>query len=126
MDDNMRIGIDAVKLAKSETEGFFIKDFPGHVATVRTKNSIYKFTIDENLDIIGVSTDLDGNPPRKYLKNPEKVHICGSTWGGSMLKMGYIGIDMYIEFWDETHRDPEKGPVLTSAVQSIKLEKIKT
>lgn len=40
------------------------------------------------------------------------VGINGSTWGGTMLKMGWLGIGMNIEFANN---------VLTSSVQSLKV-----
>lgn len=122
IEDNKKIyGVDAVKLAQAETEGFFIKDFPGHVATVRTKRSIYKFIIDENLNVVGQCFKEDGSTP-KYLPEPTSIDICGSTWGGSMLKMKYVGVDMFMEVAYGTKDNC--SVFTTSRVLSIKLEKI--
>lgn len=47
---------------------------------------------------------------------PQEVAIAGSTWGGSMLKMKWIGINMCIEM---EHPNPERDILLTSLVQTI-------
>lgn len=38
-----------------------------------------------------------GHP--QYCPDPVQVRIAGSTWGGSMLKLRFIGRGMHLEFW---------------------------
>jgi hypothetical protein len=56
-------------------------------------------------------TYISGNA--KYCPSPVKCSIHGSTWGGSMLKVGWIGLGMHLEFsiGDKT--------VVTSEIQAI-------
>lgn len=114
------IGYDSVKLAKAETEGFFIKDFPSHIATVRTQHSIWKFIVDENCNVIALATDLNGMEHPRYCKKSTTVRISGSTWGSHMIKLGYVGVGMYLELYEKG----EKRGILTSMVENIKLEKM--
>jgi hypothetical protein len=45
-----------------------------------------------------------------------QVTIAGSTWGGSMLKMRFIGRGMHLEF----HHPAYSTPIITSAIQEIR------
>ena len=46
---------------------------------------------------------------------PTRVRIAGSNWGGSMLKAGFIGRGMHMEF-----RHPEHNTVVTSRVREVR------
>lgn len=50
----------------------------------------------------------------KYCPESTECHIAGSTWGGSMLKMGFVGRGMRLEFSVKEH-----GTVTTSTIQEI-------
>lgn len=63
---------------------------PGTRVEVQTKNSLYKF---EFLDQEGQCTIQGG----KFFPDPVKIVFPGSTWGGSMLKIGWIGYKMRLE-----------------------------
>ncbi len=110
---------DAVALAKMETEGCFIKDIVGYRAVVRTQNTCYEFEVHAN-GITGQAFKEDGSVPNFLAKRTVDVKINGSTWGGSMLKVGYIGVDMYLEF----HYSGNPYRITTSSIESIKLEKL--
>ena len=56
---------------------------------------------------------LSGHP--QYCPEPVLVTIAGSTWGGSMLKLRYIGRGMHLEF----HHPKYSAPIITSAIQEI-------
>ena len=67
---------------------------------------------------------IHGN--QKYCPVPTKCHIIGSNYGGSMLRMSYIGRGMYMEFMLDI--DPEErkrglvdghGVITTSQIQEI-------
>jgi hypothetical protein len=44
---------------------------------------------------------ISGHP--NYCPQPVPVRIAGSTWGGSMLKLRYIGRGMHLEFCHPTY-----------------------
>jgi len=57
---------------------------------------------------------LCGHP--KYCPQPVAVRISGSTWGGSMLKMAFVGRGMRLEF-----RHPGYSrPIITSRIRDIR------
>jgi len=106
-----RIAYDAVKLAGLETEGVWLKDCPNHIIVVRTKNTKYTL-ICESGKIVGTGVGKDGTFS-KYLPPNTELRVNGSTFGGSMLKVGYLGVDMHMEFVALGKR------ITTSAVESL-------
>jgi len=107
-----RVAFDCVKLAQVETEGVFLQDIPANSRVfVQTGNTLYQFDFVDG-QIIG----LGG----KYLPEPVPVVIHGSTFGGSMIKVEYIGIDMHLEF----HVIGQKKTTTTSAIRNIKITEI--
>jgi hypothetical protein len=57
---------------------------------------------------------LSGHP--EFCPQPVQVAIAGSTWGGSMLKLQYVGRGMHLEF-----RHPQYAtPIITSPIQEIR------
>jgi len=64
---------------------------PGTKVKVWTKNSIYE------MEILNYGGDVlvQGG---KYFQEPTPMIFTGSTWGGSMLKMGWVGHMMSMEF----------------------------
>jgi len=44
------------------------------------------------------------------------VKICGSNWGGSMLKASYLGRGMHLEFRHPAYRQP----IITSRIREIR------
>lgn len=110
-----REGYDCVKLASIPTEGIFLKDHCDHLIVVQTQNTRYEFTT-EGTEVRGQAFKADGSKPR-YLAEQAPVHIHGSTWGGSMIKVGYIGTDMHLEF----STAGVEGAVVTSSIESIQV-----
>lgn len=93
-----------------EAGGFFIKDLkPGARLIIRTKNTSYTLLKgDDYLELWG---------HEKYCPSPTKVNIHGSTFGGSVLKIGFVGRGMHLEF---TRIGNAPGKVITtSTIQSI-------
>lgn len=71
--------------------GAWIEKLPkGKGLKVRTHSRIYLIRKDEN----GFCT-IQGHP--NYCPTPVQCNIHGSTWGGSMIKVGFIGRDMRLE-----------------------------
>lgn len=58
----------------------------------RTINNLYEFEIT---DQPGYLLAQGG----KYIKTKKKIYLSGSTYGGSMIKIGWIGLDMNMEIY---------------------------
>ena len=103
-------------IAQSEIEGgvFIDKLKDGAVLSVRTHNTSY--TIEKKL-VDGAAVYLISGHP-KYCPTPSLTHIVGSTWGGSMIKVGFIGRGMRMEFTDPRYSSP-RGNLVTSTIQDI-------
>jgi len=97
-------------IAQSEIEGgVCLDDLPeGAVLEVETQHHWYTIVIR------GGSRDLISGHP-KYCPDPVPVRIAGSTWGGSMLKLRFIGRGMCLEF-----RHPVFRTILTSRIVDIR------
>ena len=57
---------------------------------------------------------LSGHP--EFCPEPVLVAIAGSTWGGSMLKLRYIGRGMHLEFCHPEYRTP----IITSRIEEVR------
>lgn len=63
---------------------------PGTVILVKTRNSNYEITIQKNGLVL-----LKGG---QHLPEAKQARFNGSTWGGTCLKVDWIGHEMYMEF----------------------------
>ena len=114
-------------ISKSESEGgVYVHDHPdfvsaeikaqpvlpaGKVLLIQTRNTLYRLEKRGPKEFY-----ISGN--KGYCPNPTKAKIHGSTWGGSMLKMGFIGRGMRLEF-----SIPGKGGcITTSEIQEVSEE----
>ena len=82
---------------------------------VQTKHTLYE--IEKRADGFYIS----GNA--HYCPKPTKAFITGSTFGGSVLKAGFVGVGMYLEFMlkvdgRELGRDGH-GRIQTSRILSV-------
>jgi hypothetical protein len=57
---------------------------------------------------------ISGHP--EFCPEPVQVAIAGSTWGGSMLKLRYIGRGMHLEFCHPEYQTP----IVTSRIQEVR------
>ena len=99
-------------IAESELMGgVFIKDLPvGKTLKVRTQNTVYFIDrVSEGPE----GLTIQGHP--RYCKEPVKAYILGSNFGGSMIKIGFVGRGMYMEFSTENRR----GTIVTSQIQEV-------
>lgn len=90
--DNSKDGIEVDKL-KINTKLF-----------IETENSIYEMVIlknstEEHKIIVEITGGVKQDGSIRY-KNPTKVFFTGSTFGGSILKMNWIGKNMQMEIFD--------------------------
>lgn len=97
-------------IIQSEIEGgVFLEGLPPDtLLQIRTQHRSYTaLFLGEGMALIS------GHP--EYCPQPVQVTIAGSTWGGSMLKVRFIGRGMHLEF----HHPNYKAPIVTSRIQEI-------
>src|SRR5581483_8259185 len=81
------------QIIESEIEGGVYLDrmLPGEVLEIETKDWICR------LEYCGdYIARVAGHP--EFCPEPVEVIVCGSTWGGSLLKQHFIGRGMHLEF----------------------------
>ena len=76
---------------------------------VQTKNTTYTIRKINNKIYV-----ISGHPI--FCSKETYCNIAGSTWSGSMIKVGFIGIDMHLEFFINQKR------ITTSRIESIKIK----
>jgi len=98
------------KIVQSEVEGgVYLKDLPdGSRIEVTTENRDYHLTMAADGKVL-----ISGHPT--FCPQPILVNIQGSSWGGSMLKVAYIGRGMHLEF-----QHPEYRTVTTFRIVEIR------
>lgn len=94
------------KIKQAEKDGgIFLKNIPeDHVVEVHTKNSIYALAV---IDKKKSKVVIQGN--NKVFLQPEACYLRGSTFGGSMIKIGWIGVGMHLE------ANPASGGIVTTS-----------
>ncbi len=97
-------------LVQSQIEGGVrVEDLvPGSRLQVKTQNTCYRILI-----LLGAMALITGHP--LFCPRPVLITIHGSTWGGSMLKVRFIGRGMHLEF----HHPDYSTPIVTSPIQEI-------
>ncbi len=97
-------------IIQSEIEGgVHLNDLPeGAKLEVRTENRAYQL-----VNCGGRQMMIAGHP--EFCPKPVRVQVHGSSWGGSMLKVAFIGRGMHLEF-----RHPEFNTVVTSRIVEIR------
>jgi hypothetical protein len=98
-------------IVQSEIEGgVFLGDLPpATVLQIHTRNHCYTTVLlDKNQALIS------GHP--EFCPKPVRVAIAGSTWGGSMLKVHFLGRGMHLEFSHPEYHTP----IITSPIQEIR------
>jgi len=97
-------------LVQSQIEGSVrVEDLvPGSWLQVKTQNTCYCILI-----LFGAMALITGHP--LFCPRPVLITIHGSTWGGSMLKVRFIGRGMHLEF----HHPDYSTPIVTSPIQEI-------
>ena len=99
------------KIIQSEIEGgVFLKDLPpSTVLEIETMHHCYRAVM-----LGGSEALLSGHP--EFCPVPIQVAIAGSSWGGSMLKLQFVGRGMHLEF-----RHPNYPmPIITSQIREIR------
>src|SRR5438270_7352923 len=98
-------------IVQSEIEGgVYLPDLPqGAAVEIETQNHTY------TLVACGESAALISGHP-KFCPEPVRVSIHGSTWGGSLLKQGFIGRSMHLEFGHPDYT----SPITTSRIVDVR------
>jgi hypothetical protein len=98
------------QIIQSEIEGgVYLYDLaPGDVIEVETRNHAYKL-----VNRGSGQAHISGHP--HFCPLPVLVRVEGSNWGGSMLKVSFIGRGMCLEF-----RHPEFQTITTSPIVEIR------
>lgn len=78
----------------------------GKTLRIQTRNTLYLLTKTADGYLLSGSA--------KYCPTPTKAYPHGSTWGGSMLKIMFVGIGMHLEIGIEG-----KGTITTSEIQTV-------
>ena len=96
-------------LSSEPEEGVYLDRLePGTELEVCTVNRCYRILVGSNREMV-----ISGHPA--FCPNPVAVRIHGSTWGGSMLKKGFVGPGMRLEF-----HHPQHDIVTTSKILSVR------
>ena len=98
-------------IIQSEIEGgVFLNDLPpSTILEIQTMHHCYTAVL-----LGGSEALLSGHP--EFCPKPVQVAISGSTWGGSMLKLRFIGRGMHLEF-----RHPAYPSIVTSRIVEIRV-----
>lgn len=80
----------------------------GSVVEVQTKNT--RYILEKRSD---TQSFIQGNA--KYCPIPTECRINGSTFGGSMIRIGWLGVGMFLEF------QMGGGTITTSQIESVRL-----
>ena len=100
----------AFNIVRSEVEGgVYLRDLlPGSAIEIQTRNRLYVIVMQAEGEVL-----ISGHPD--FCPSPVLVKVDGSNWGGSMLKQGFIGRGMRLEF-----RHPVFQTVTTSPIFEIR------
>ncbi len=96
---------EAVGLAGA-TRGLHLSDVAERATVeVRTHNNTYRI-----MNCTGGKALISGHP--EFCPEPVAVSIHGSTWGGCMLKTGFIGLGMRLEYSHPIHASITTSPIV--------------
>lgn len=85
--------------------------------TVKTQNTLYVIKKDTyHTDPEVADCLISGH--KTFCPEPTRARINGSTWGGSAIKSGFIGIGMHMEYV-LYFKDKEPKKVTTTSIQNI-------
>jgi hypothetical protein len=97
------------EIGAGDVEGIYLSELsPGDVLVIDTLNSTY------SLVYLGAAAALLAKHSPQFAE-PDSVNVLGSTWGGSALMMGFLGVGMCLEF----ERSEDGLVVVTSPMQSL-------
>lgn len=111
LDDETRTLIEE----QEKLEGVFLSKLePNTHLEVVTKNSVYQITTVEGI-LVNIKGGFRSDGTIRY-ETPRPAFIHGSTWGGSLLKLGWLGLGMNLEISENTFER-----IVTSTILSIRI-----
>lgn len=101
-------------IIQSEIEGgVYLRNLPcGTLLTIETQDWTCTMIYCEDREAL-----VCGHP--LFCPDWVKVHVSGSTWGGSMIKEAFVGRGMHLEFLH-----PRYGRIVTSLILDIRESKL--
>lgn len=104
----MVMTLDRILELDEDGQGLYLNEVaPREILEIRTRNRTYR------LENRGEGRALISGHPQ-FCPSPVEVKVRGSTWGGSVLKVGFIGRGMSLEY---SH--PKSGTVTTSTIEEV-------
>ena len=111
--DNVSDDINFNMMQSEKDGGIWARDISeGETIHVQTQNTLYSITNRADCDFLQMKGHVE------YCPDWVQVLIHGSTWGGAMLKVGFIGVGMNLEVTIQGH-----GVITTSEIKSVKVAK---
>jgi hypothetical protein len=102
--------LDGFVDAASVCHGISVLDLePLTVLRVDTRNSVYRIVVSQRTAVF-----VQGG---QFFPEASAAHLAGATFGGSLLKIGWIGVGMRMEICGDD------GPIVTSPVRRITVER---
>lgn len=101
---------------QEDKDGIEVKTLPvNSILRIQTRNSLYVMTLKEHSkNGIAPVFQLCGG---RFME-PVLVYLKGSTFGGSIIQAGYIGVSMHMEFYVESI---DKS-LVTSRIESFSVD----
>jgi hypothetical protein len=97
------------ELSKSESEGVRLTTLqPLTTLLVTTQNNLYRIIVREGANVL-----VKGG---QFFPEFTDAHLTGSGFGGSMIKLAWIGVGLRMEIWSDGR------PIITSPVRLIRIE----
>ncbi len=98
--------LDGFSHATESAQGVYLRDLqPMTRLLVQTCNSEYRIVVSSGGTVL-----VEGG---RYFERPTTAVVDGASLGGSLLKMGWIGVGLRMELRDESRR------IVTSPVRRI-------
>jgi hypothetical protein len=99
-----------------KNDGFKFSELsPNTVIFVKTKSSNYEITY--NLSQVLIKGGILPDHTTRY-PEPQEIEIIGSSWGGNMLKLDWIGTNMCLNFIEKS----SGKTIITSLIQELTTE----
>lgn len=100
--------LDGFAAAAAECSGISLFDLdPLTEILVETCNSLYRIVVSQRTDVL-----VQGG---QFFPVTSAARLAGATFGGSMIKLAWIGVGMCMEICGDA------GPIVTSPVRSIRV-----
>jgi hypothetical protein len=97
------------RIGAGDIEGIYLSELSaGDVLVIQTQNNTY------SLVYLGAAAALLAKHSPRFAE-PVSVNVLGSTWGGSALMMGFLGVGMCME----VQQLEEDRVLVTSPIQSL-------